>query len=187
MNKYTKVLEEIKNNPIKGQALVLGIGCDRVAYEIDGMALKVGKVSMLPFNEVTGYYEIPQDIEPNVFRYYEQLHRDYGGGQTDEEVNVYESLTPEEKKLFNPIIETGEFNGENYTVSPLVTSGEELDYEYLDDLCYHEGLDFDFDLLDEVAKRLHLDYDDMVTNSGNFGINAEGQPVILDYGMVAYF
>ena len=85
--------------------------------------------------------------------------------------------------MFNPIVEIGEFNGATFTISPLVETASSKDCYDIEALCEKLNKKFDYEALKKVSNRFSLDYYDLTENSDNFGVNSNGDIVIIDYGL----
>lgn len=180
VEKAQVLLKELYNNPRLAVKLSLGTGCERVAYKLDEQyAVKIPKDAM--YNEKALSEVKGESFELDLYsrHLWDMSFED----QTDREIQLLESLTEDEAKLFNPILEIGEFQGNKFTISPLVEIGRNIDCHDIEDLCKATGKSFNYDCLREVSKKFSLDYYDLTENSGNFGLNSNGDIVIIDYGL----
>ena len=149
----------------------LGMGCERIAYKLnDDYIVKIAKNAFCD-------YDLDEDEWDDRYDYSEER-------QTEEEIHIWEQLTPEEKSLFNPIVASGKFDNLPFTVMPMVKilNGE----SNAKDVCEQNEINFDFKLLENVAERFELDFWDMVDNTSNFGFDKLGNFVITDFGLIGY-
>lgn len=175
-----KLLEQIYNNPKLALQLKLGEGCERIAYQLnEDYVVKIEKKAM--FNE-ENYKENEKDTKISL--YYLNLRDASYEGQFDREFELVDLLTEEESKVINPIVDVGEFNDGLYCISPKVTTGMELKCYSVEELCEKYDKTFDYEALNEFGEKHGLDIYDMTDNSGNFGINKDGDIVIIDYGLM---
>lgn len=181
---YEQILDRLFNNPLEASKMCIGVGADRVAYQLeDGSVLKIEKVAMIPENISYDYMlSTPDSIA--VHSYYSKLGLESNFySQTELEIHTYNQLTPIEKKLFNPITKQGVYHDMYYTVSPYVQTGIDLDCDTLEDLCDRYSVNFDFHMLHDISEDFQIDYYDMVSNPYNFGLSSLGEPIILDFGL----
>lgn len=177
MINYTKLATEFlykcKEDSVFEKAKRLGTGCERIAYEItEALVLKVRKDIFIPTEESECYWDDRYDWSDEE--------------QTEREIKIWEELSPEEKKLFNPILFHGEFMGYTFTICPKVEIAGD-DYEDLDEFLYGIGdHSFDLSLLQDISDRYELDAYDMVSNVQNFGKNKDGKAVITDFGLLTF-
>ena len=149
----------------------LGMGCERIAYKLnDDYIVKIAKNAFCD-------YDLDEDEWDDRYDYSEER-------QTEEEIHIWEQLTPEEKSLFNPIVASGKFDNLPFTVMPMVKilNGE----SNAKDVCEQNEINFDFKLLENVAERFELDFWDMIDNTSNFGFDKLGNFVITDFGLIGY-
>ena len=149
----------------------LGMGCERIAYKLnDDYIVKIAKNAFCD-------YDLDEYEWDDRYDYSEE-------GQTEEEIHIWEQLTPEEKSLFNPIVASGKFDNLPFTVMPMVKilNGE----SNAKDVCEQNEINFDFKLLENVAERFELDFWDMIDNTSNFGFDKLGNFVITDFGLIGY-
>lgn len=149
----------------------LGMGCERIAYKLnDDYIVKIAKNTFCD-------YDLDEYEWDDRYDYSEE-------GQTEEEIHIWEQLTPEEKSLFNPIVASGKFDNLPFTVMPMVKilNGE----SNAKDVCEQNEINFDFKLLENVAERFELDFWDMIDNTSNFGFDKLGNFVITDFGLIGY-
>lgn len=168
------VLEKCKYDRKYEMNRTLGMGCERVAYALTpGFIVKIAKHAFIGSVD-----EVDEDDMDDRYDYSEEW-------QTEKEVEIWEKMSPEEKRLFNPILASGEFDGYTFTVSPMVEI-EEAESRDAVDYCERNEIEFDFDLLRQVAEKYDLDFFDMVENTANFGRNKEGDLVITDFGLLTF-
>lgn len=180
VEKAQVLLKKLYDNPRLAVKLSLGAGCERVAYKLDEQyAVKIEKCTM--YNEEVLKECEGEDIELDM--YSRHLWDSSFENQTEREINMFKSLTEEEASMFNPIVEIGEFNGATFTISPLVETASSKDCYDIEALCEKLNKKFDYEALKKVSNRFSLDYYDLTENSDNFGVNSNGDIVIIDYGL----
>lgn len=149
----------------------LGMGCERIAYKLnDDYVVKIAKNAFCN-------YDLDECEWDDRYDYSEE-------GQTEEEIHIWEQLTPEEKSLFNPIVASGKFYSLPFTVMPMVkivNGGSNAE-----EVCKKNEINFDFNLLRDISDRFELDFWDMVDNTSNFGFDKLGNFVITDFGLIDY-
>lgn len=149
----------------------LGMGCERIAYKLnDDYIVKIAKNAFCD-------YSLDMDEWDDRYDYSEER-------QTEEEIHIWEQLTPEEKSLFNPIVASGKFSNLTFTVMPMVkivNGGSNAE-----EVCKKNEINFDFNLLRDISDRFELDFWDMVDNTSNFGFDKLGNFVITDFGLIDY-
>ena len=150
----------------------LGMGCERAAYKLnEDYIVKIAKNAFCN-------YDLDEDEWDDRYDYSEER-------QTEEEIHVWEQLTPEERSLFNPIVASGKFCNLPFMVMPMVKI---LNGEYgAKEVCEKNEINFNFKLLEDVAERFELDFWDMVENTTNFGFDKLGNFVITDFGLIGYY
>lgn len=182
INEARELLEKIYHNPRLGAQLALGNGCERIAYKLtEDLVVKIGKEAM--FDEEI--LEACKD-DAELFKYRRALWDYTIEDQTELELEIFNGLEEKEKGLFNPILEKDVFNNQIFTISPRITTGRDLGIYSLFSLEDKLESGFDFDTLRDVCDRYELDFQDVVDNSGNFGVNKQGEIVVIDFGLVQY-
>lgn len=180
INEARELLDKIYNNPRLGAQLALGNGCERIAYKLtEDLVVKINKEAM--FNE-----EIlePFKDDNELLKYRRALWDFCVEEQTELELEIFEGLKEDEKEIFNPILARDVFNNQIFTISPRITTGRDLGVYSLFSLESKLECGFDFDTLRDVCDRYELDFQDVVDNSGNFGVNKDGKIVVIDFGLV---
>lgn len=150
----------------------LGMGCERIAYKLnDDYVVKIAKNAFCNYDLDEGEWDDRYDFSEE--------------GQTEEEIHIWEQLTPEEKSLFNPIVASGKFYNLPFTVMPMVKiANGKYDAE---EVCKKNEINFNFQLLRDISERFELDFWDMVGNTSNFGFDKLGNFVITDFGLAEYY
>lgn len=168
-----EVLKKCKEDSRYEGRLVLGTGCERIAYKLnDDYVLKIAKHA---FIEATEDEDDRYGLDDDRYDYCEEW-------QTEREIEIWEKMSTEEQSLFNPIVASGKFEGYPFIVSPYVEIegyGRDSAMVY----CKQNELRFDFELLTRVAKKFTLDFYDMTENSSNFGLTKDGKLVVTDFGL----
>ncbi len=154
---------------------ILGTGCERIAYDLgDNLVLKIRKDLMLG-NKDAEYAESHE----RVWDYCEM-------NQTEAEVKMWEGFLDHQKTLFNPILASGKYLGDVFTIVPkMIAFGRDIEDRITNaiEYCEFNEINFDFEELDRIACKYDLDYCDMTSNLDNFGLNVNGDFVISDFGL----
>lgn len=166
------LLTKCQSDEVFEEKARLGMGCERIAYKLnDDYIVKIAKNAFCD-------YDLDEDEWDDRYDYSEER-------QTEEEIHIWEQLTPEEKSLFNPIVASGNFCNLPFTVMPMVkiVNGNHDARE----ICEKNEINFNFQLLRDIAERFELDFWDMTSNTSNFGFDKLGNFVITDFGLAEYY
>lgn len=179
IEKAKELLEKIYHNPRLGIVLSLGCGCERIAYQLtDDLVVKIDKEAMYNKELLATYIE---DME--VHKYSRSLWDYAPEDQSALESHIYETLSEEERKIVNPILGEGSYKGHKFLICPKVKPAREYNVNTLQGLSRKLEKPFDMALLKKFCYKNDLDFGDLVENPGNFGIDANDNIVLIDYGL----